>query len=73
MRVPLIIAGKSIAPGAHSTNALAYVTDITPTIVNLAGVNPPSGRFGPQILPGLLSLIVLVPFYILYRSRHRRG
>jgi arylsulfatase/uncharacterized sulfatase len=28
-------------------------------------------RFGPQILLGLLSLIVLLPFLLLYRSRNR--
>lgn len=46
MRVPLIIAGKSIPAGARLTNALTYVTDITPTILDLTGVSAPSGRFG---------------------------
>ncbi|CAA0111488.1 Arylsulfatase [Halioglobus japonicus] len=46
MRVPLIIAGKRIPSSARLTNALAYVTDITPTILDLTGVSPPSERFG---------------------------
>ena len=46
MRVPLIIAGDAIPTSIRPTNALAYVTDITPTILDLTGVNPPTGRFG---------------------------
>jgi arylsulfatase/uncharacterized sulfatase len=46
MRVPLIIAGESIPVMAQPTNAFAFVTDITPTILDLTGVSPPSGRFG---------------------------
>jgi arylsulfatase/uncharacterized sulfatase len=48
MRVPLIIAGESIPATTRPTNALAYVTDITPTILDITGVSPPSGRFGGQ-------------------------
>lgn len=51
MRVPLIIAGQSVSgltiPDKGKLNhALAYVTDITPTILSLAGVDAPGGRFG---------------------------
>lgn len=46
MRVPLIITGESIPTQIKPTNAFAYVTDITPTILDIAGVSPPSGRFG---------------------------
>lgn len=46
MRVPLIIAGESIPSQARLSNAFAYVTDIPATILDLAGVNPPSGRYG---------------------------
>jgi arylsulfatase/uncharacterized sulfatase len=46
MRVPLIIAGESIPSQARLSNAFAYVTDISATIMDLAGVNPPSGRYG---------------------------
>ncbi|MEZ5501520.1 MAG: arylsulfatase [Halioglobus sp.] len=46
MRVPLIIAGESIPARSQPSNAFTYVTDIAPTILELAGVNPPSGRYG---------------------------
>jgi arylsulfatase/uncharacterized sulfatase len=46
MRVPLMIAGEPIPTTARLTNALAYVTDITPTILDVTGVSPPNGRFG---------------------------
>jgi arylsulfatase A-like enzyme len=46
MRVPLIIAGTSIPAPARLSNALAYVTDIAPTILDLAGVDPPAARYG---------------------------
>jgi arylsulfatase A-like enzyme len=51
LRVPLIIAGQSvsglsIADKGGLNHALAYVTDITPTILSLAGVEAPGGRFG---------------------------
>jgi arylsulfatase A-like enzyme len=46
MRVPLIIAGTSIPAQKRITNAFTYVTDITPTILELASVSPPTGRYG---------------------------
>tara|TARA_B110000503_G_scaffold92781_1_gene139890 strand:- start:54216 stop:55997 length:1782 start_codon:yes stop_codon:yes gene_type:complete len=46
MRVPLIIAGESIPVTARPINALTYVTDIAPTILDMAGVKPPTERFG---------------------------
>jgi arylsulfatase A-like enzyme len=46
MRVPLIFAGPALPAQPRQTNALAYVTDIAPTILQLAGVRPPSSRYG---------------------------
>ena len=62
MRVPLIIAGEPIPTTARLTNAFAYVTDITPTILDVAGVNPPSGRFGGRPVESIIgrSLLPLV-------------
>lgn len=62
MRVPLIIAGESIPATARPTDALAYVTDITPTILDITGVEAPAGRFGgrpvePIVGRSLLPLI----------------
>jgi arylsulfatase A-like enzyme len=46
MRVPLIIAGKSIAARQQPSYAFAFVTDITPTILSLADVEAPQYRYG---------------------------
>ena len=46
LRVPLIIAGQPITVKGELTHALSHVTDITPTILSLAGVKAPDGRFG---------------------------
>lgn len=46
MRVPLIIAGESIAAQSQPTDAFTFVTDMTPTILDLAGVAPPKARYG---------------------------
>ncbi len=52
LRVPLIIAGEAIASKQQKTNAFSYVTDIAPTILEIAGVETP-GRFhaGRQVEP----------------------
>ena len=44
VRVPLIISGKSALP-QHLSPALAWATDITPTILSLAGVAQPKERY----------------------------
>ncbi|MEZ5572124.1 MAG: arylsulfatase [Halioglobus sp.] len=46
MRVPLIISGASIPATQKPSNAFTYVTDITPTILELGGVKPPGARYG---------------------------
>lgn len=46
MRVPLIIAGASIAPVERLTPAFAYVTDIAPTVLELSGVSAARQRYG---------------------------
>lgn len=67
MRVPLIISGKGISgkdiPGKGDiTNAFTYVTDITPTILDIAGIKPHQGnyqgrRVEPMIGKSLLPLV----------------
>jgi arylsulfatase/uncharacterized sulfatase len=62
MRVPLIIAGAPVAVGRQHTGAFAWVTDITPTILELAAVSPPSSHYGgrpvePMIGRSLLPLV----------------
>jgi arylsulfatase A-like enzyme len=52
MRVPLIISGKGIPEKGKMTNAFTYVTDITPTILDIAGVTPHQGKYrGRQVEP----------------------
>ena len=46
MRVPLIVAGASLPRQGVLSDAFSFVTDITPTILSLAGVEPPQGRHG---------------------------
>ncbi|MAZ86953.1 MAG: arylsulfatase [Cellvibrionaceae bacterium] len=46
MRVPLIIAGKAITENARLSHAFSYVTDITPTILELTNTQWPDQRFG---------------------------
>jgi len=45
MRVPCIIAGPGVRKGA-TTDEFAYVSDITPTLLELTGVAQPSGSYG---------------------------
>ena len=46
MRVPLIISGEPLPAKDQWTSAFAWVTDITPTILDMAGVKPPAGHYG---------------------------
>ncbi len=62
MRVPLIIAGAPVALQRQHTGAFAWVTDITPTILELAEVSAPPGHYGgrpvePMIGRSLLPLL----------------
>lgn len=52
MRVPLIIAGEGIQRSHELTPAFAWATDITPTILSLAGVEQPGERYaGKPVQP----------------------
>lgn len=45
MRVPLIIAGKGVSKANGLSNALAWATDITPTLLGAAKVPQPGQRY----------------------------
>jgi len=45
MRVPLIVAGADLPDKGALNHAFSFVTDITPTVLSLAGVAPPEGRY----------------------------
>jgi len=52
LRVPLIISGVPLGATPMMTHAFAWATDVTPTILSLAGVDRPGGRYGGKpILP----------------------
>ncbi len=46
LRVPLIVAGPGVESRSGFEHAAAHVIDITPTILSMAGVEPPDGFFG---------------------------
>lgn len=45
MRVPLIMAGPGLSAEGVLSDAFSFVTDITPTLLSLAGVEPPGRRY----------------------------
>ena len=52
MRVPLIIAGKPVLSVGDLNPAFAWATDITPTILSMAGVEQPGERYaGRPVMP----------------------
>jgi len=46
LRVPLIISGPAEIRSGVKTDAFSFVTDITPTLLELAGISPPTGSYG---------------------------
>ena len=64
IKVPLIVSGPGVAPGGRST-ALAHVTDVVPTVLELSGVEggpapnevPVIGRSLAPILTGSASTV----------------
>lgn len=52
MRVPLIIAGESLPQASELSPAFTWATDVTPTILSMAGVAQPGERYaGRPVLP----------------------
>ena len=45
MRVPLIVSQPGRVTAGTRTNSFGYVTDITPTLLDIAGVTPPGERY----------------------------
>lgn len=61
MRVPFIISGKGITQKGKISNAFTFVTDVAPTILEIAGVSPHRGSYQgrkvePMIGKSMLSL-----------------
>ena len=62
MRVPLIIAGEPLDTARGLSDAFAWVTDITPTILELTGSKAPGERYGGRLVEPIIgrSLVPLV-------------
>ena len=62
MRVPLIIAGEPLDAARGLSDAFAWVTDITPTILELTGAKAPGARYGGRLVEPMIgrSLVSLV-------------
>jgi len=62
MRVPLIISGKGISRDVDWQRSFSYVTDITPTILDLTGVSQPGQFFGGRHIEQMIgkSLVPLL-------------
>ncbi len=59
LRVPLVIAGNLIAGSQQKTNAFSYVTDITPTILDITGVEPPGKHYGGRLVEPIVGKSLL--------------
>jgi arylsulfatase A-like enzyme len=53
LRVPLIVSGPGIEPRSEFLDAAAHVIDVTPTILSMAGVEAPEGRFGGRSIEAI--------------------
>lgn len=51
IRAPLIVAGPGVKHEGDVTHALLHVADIVPTLLDLAGVEHPSGKKGSGLAP----------------------
>ncbi|MDG1905735.1 MAG: arylsulfatase [Arenicella sp.] len=62
LRVPLIIAGDPIAANNAHSRAFTFVTDITPTILELSNITRPETRYGGRTIEPIIgkSLIPLL-------------
>ena len=52
LRVPLVISGLPLGEVIEQTPAFAWATDIAATVISLAGIESPAGRYGGRpVLP----------------------
>ena len=60
--MPLIIAGDPIAANNAHSRAFTFVTDITPTILELSNITRPETRYGGRTIEPIIgkSLIPLL-------------
>ena len=51
MRVPLVIAGPDVGPGGTISDAFTFVTDLVPTLLDIATARPMPGAEGKSLIP----------------------
>jgi arylsulfatase A-like enzyme len=59
IRVPLIVAGPGVEHAGDTSDALLHVTDVVPTLLEMAGVEHPSNQAGSKLAP--VSGLSMVP------------
>ncbi len=59
MRVPLVISGAGVPNDNKYNKSFAYVTDITPTILDVTGVDAPSNRYGGKEIKPMIGKSLL--------------
>lgn len=55
VRMPMVATWPGVLPAGKRTNALVAFVDLLPTLIQLAGGNPPSGLDGQSFAPVLLN------------------
>ena len=50
MRVPLILSGPSVTKAGEINHSFSFVTDITPTLLSVAGVTAPRHRYRGRLI-----------------------
>ena len=59
MRVPLIISGPGVKNNKTYQSSFSYVTDITPTILDITGVKPAEKRYGGKMVEPMIGKSLL--------------
>jgi glutathione S-transferase len=59
MRVPLIMSGPGITEAGRMSNAFSFVTDIAPTLLDIAGVNNPQNEYRGRTVEPMIGQSIL--------------
>lgn len=70
VRVPLIIAGSPLIKPGVVNREFTHITDIAPTLLEIAGVSPPSEEEGRETMSGRSLLPLFVPGFGPLHAHH---
>jgi glutathione S-transferase len=59
MRVPLIMSGPGITEACRMSSAFSFVTDIAPTLLDIAGVNNPQNEYQDRTVESMVGQSIL--------------